>query len=431
MDNTIAITILLAVFIGLMLIRVPIAFCLGISSLVTAAYMQIPLITMFQRMVSGVQNFSLVAIPFFIIAGEIMGQGGITDRIIEFATLLVGRVRGGLAHVNVLASMFFGGVSGSAVADVSSIGAVLIPVMERSGYDKDFSVSITVTSACQGTIIPPSHNMVIYAMAAGSGVSIGKMFMAGYIPGVLLGVMLMILCAFYAIRRNYPKGRKYTLKEAWQIVKGAFWSLMTAVIIIVGVCTGICTATESAALACVYAFFLTFIVYRDLPLKAFFPILKKSLRTMGMVISLLATASAFGWLLAALNVPSMITNALLSVSDNKIVLLLLINLLLLALGCIMDMAPLIVICTPILLPVCQSFGMSPYQFGIMILLNLAIGMCTPPVGVVLFAGCSVSKMKIEEVMKSILPFYGAMIVTLLLVTFVPALSEFLPSLLMG
>lgn len=429
MDNTIAIAILLSVFIGLTLLRVPIAFCLGISSLATAFYMGIPLITMLQRMVSGVQNFSLVAIPFFIIAGEIMGQGGITNRIVEFASLLVGRMRGGLAQVNVLASMFFGGISGSAVADVSSIGAVLVPVMDRSGYDKDFSVGITVTSACQGTIIPPSHNMVIYAMAAGSGVSIGKMFMAGYLPGILLGVALMVACAIISRKRNYPRGKRYSLKEAWQITKSAFWSLMTAVIIIVGVLTGICTATESAALACVYAFVLTFIVYKDLPLRALGGILKNSLRTLGMVVSLLATASAFGWLLAALNVPALVTNTLLSISDNKVVILLLINLLLLFLGCIMDMAPLIVICTPILLPVAASFGMSPYQFGIMILLNLAIGMCTPPVGVVLFAGCSVGKMKIEELIKGILPFYATMIVVLMLVTFVPQLSEFLPSLM--
>lgn len=431
MVNGIAVAIMLGSFVLLILLRLPIAFCLGISSILTAIYMGIPIITMFQRMVGGVQNFSLVAIPFFIIAGEIMGQGGITGRIIKFADLLVGRVRGGLAQVNVLASMFFGGISGSAVADVSSIGAVLIPVMEGSGYDKEFSTGITVTSACQGTIIPPSHNMVIYAMAAGSGLSIGRMFLAGYVPGVMLGISLMILTAIFSIKRGYPKGRKYSWKEGLKIAKEAFWSLMTAVIIIVGVCGGICTATESAALACVYAFILTFIVYRELPLKAMIGILKKSLRTLGMVTSLLATANAFGWLLAALNIPAMITNGLLSITSNKYILLLLINLMLLGLGCIMDMAPLILICTPILLPVVKTFGMDGIQFGIMLLLNLAIGMCTPPVGVVLFAGCSVANIKLEQLMKSMLPFYFAMIVVLLLVTFIPELSLWLPRLVMG
>lgn len=431
MVNEIAVAILLGSFVLLLILRVPIAFCLGISSILTATYMGIPVITMFQRMVGGVQNFSLVAIPFFIIAGEIMGQGGITDRIIKFADLLIGRVRGGLAQVNVLASMFFGGISGSAVADVSSIGAVLIPVMEGSGYDKEFSTGITVTSACQGTIIPPSHNMVIYAMAAGSGLSIGRMFLAGYVPGILLGVSLMILTAIFSIKRNYPKGEKHSFKEALHIIRDAFWSLMTAVIIIVGVCGGICTATESAAIACVYAFVLTFFVYKELPLRAMVGILKKSLRTLGMVTSLLATANAFGWLLAALNIPAMITNGLMTITSNKIILLLLINLMLLGLGCIMDMAPLILICTPILLPVVRSFGMDAVQFGIMLLLNLAIGMCTPPVGVVLFAGCSVADIKMERLVKSMLPFYFAMVAVLLLVTFIPQLSLFLPKLIMG
>jgi tripartite ATP-independent transporter DctM subunit len=349
-DNTIAIIILLGSFAVMTMAKMPMTFSLAISSVVTALYLKVPLMSVFLLMVKGVNVFSLLAIPFFIIAGEIMGQGGIARRIVDFANLIVGRVRGGLAMVNVLDSTFFGGISGSAVADVSSLGAIMIPMMVEKGYDEDFSVALTVTSACQGVLIPPSHNMIIYSVAAG-GVSVGALFLGGLIPGLIIGMALAILSLVISIKRNYPKEDKVSFKEALRIIWNSLLGLVTAVIIIGGVMTGIFTATESAAVACIYAFIITFFVYREIPLKKLGDILFDSLKTLAMVMSLIAAASAFGWMLAYLKVPALATNALLSITNNKYVLLLLINLLLLGLGCIMDMAPLILITTPILLPV--------------------------------------------------------------------------------
>ncbi len=429
-DLVLASWILLGSFVVLLILKVPITFTLVVSSIVTAIYLKIPLMAILQQMVQGVNSFSLLAIPFFIIAGEIMGEGGISRRLIEFSNLIVGRVRGGLAQVNVLASMFFGGISGSAVADVSSIGTILIPMMKKQGYKADFSVAITVTSACQGIIIPPSHNMIIYSLAAG-GVSVGRLFLGGFIPGVSLGIALMIVCYILAVKQNHPRGGSYTWKEALRVTKDAVLGLITAVIIMGGVISGVFTATESAAVACVYAFFITFFVYREIPLGRMNKILYSSLKTLAMVMSLIAAAKAFGWLLAYLRIPALATSALLSVSDNPIILLLLINLLLLGLGCIMDMAPLILITTPILYPVVvKTLGMDPVQFGIMMMLNLGIGLCTPPVGSALFVGCAVGKIPIEEAGRAMVPFYVTMIVTLLLITFVPQIVMFVPNLVM-
>jgi len=424
-------TLLLGLFLILLVLRVPITFVLAISSIVTALYLNIPLLAIVQRMAQGVNSFSLLAIPFFILAGEIMSQGGISNRLIQFSNILVGRVRGGLAQVNVLASMFFGGISGSAVADVSSIGTMLIPMMKKKGYDADFSVAITVTSACQGVIIPPSHNMIIYALAAG-GVSVGRLFLGGFVPGVMLGLALMIISYVIAVKRNYPKEDKVSLKEALKVSKDAFLGLFTAVIIIGGVIIGIFTATESAAIATVYAFVITFFVYKEIPLSRFKGILYASLRTLAMVMGLIAAASAFGWLMAFLRIPESATRLLLSITDNRIVLLLLINVLLLVLGAIMDMAPLILITTPILYPVVVgSLGMDPVQFGVMLILNLGIGLTTPPVGSALFVGCAVGRISIEQVTKSLLPLWGTMIIVLLMVTFIPDLVMFVPNLIMG
>lgn len=429
-DPSIATALLLGSFVLFLLLRISITFCLVASSVITAVYLKIPLMAIVQRMVQGVNVFSLLAIPFFILAGEMMGTGGISRRLIEFSNLLIGRVRGGLAQVNVLASMFFGGISGSAVADVSSIGTILIPMMKEKGYDMDYSVAITVTSACQGIIIPPSHNMVIYSLAAG-GVSVGRLFLGGFIPGVMLGIALMVISYVIAVKRKYPKEKKYTLREALTITKDAILGMFTAIIIIGGVISGVFTATESAAIACVYAFIITFFVYREIPLKRMSGILYNCLKTLAMVMSLIAAASAFGWLLAFLKVPAKATEALLAISHNRVVLLLLINLLLLGLGCIMDMAPLILITTPILYPVIvKTLGMSPIQFGIMLMLNLGIGLCTPPVGSALFVGCAVGKISIEEATKAMVPFYITMIVVLLLITFVPDFSMFIPNLVM-
>ncbi len=423
-------TILIGTFILLLVLRMPITFSLFLSSVVTALYLNIPLMTIVQRLVSGVNSFSLLAIPFFILAGEMMSRGGISRRLIEFSNALIGRYRGGLAQVNILASMFFGGISGSAVADVSSIGTMMIPMMNAKGYDDDFSVAVTVTSACQGVIIPPSHNMIIFALAAGGGVSVGKLFLGGLLPGVILGIGLMIVTYIIARKRNYPKEGKYTLKETLRVTADALLGMLTMVIIIGGVVSGVFTATESAAVAVVYSFIITFFVYREIKLTELKDILLSSLKTLAMVMSLIAAASSFGYLLAFLRIPQAITNALIGISDNKIVLLLLINIMLLLLGTIMDMAPLIIICTPILYPVVVgALGMNPVQFGVVMILNLAIGLCTPPVGSALFVGCAVGKISIEKAMKSMLPFYSVMIIVLLCITFIPQLTLAIPSLM--
>ena len=429
-DPTTATAILMGSFVILLLLKFPITFTLFISSVFTALYLNIPLMSIVQRTVSGVNSFSLLAIPFFILAGEIMGRGGISRRLVEFSNALVGRVQGGLAQVNVLASMFFGGISGSAVADVSSIGTMLIPMMVDKGYDDDYSVAVTVTSSCQGVIIPPSHNMIIFSLAAGGGVSVGKLFMGGIVPGILLGVALMIVSYVIAVKRGYPKEEQYGLKRTLKVSRDAVLGLLTVVIIIGGVVSGVFTATESASVAVVYAFIITFLVYREISIKEIPKILLHSLRTLAMVMSLIAAASAFGWLLAYLRIPQAVTTFLLGISHNPVVLLLLINVMLLVLGAIMDMAPLIIIVTPILYPVVVGqMGMDPIQFGIMLILNLAIGLCTPPVGSALFVGSAIGKISIEKATKAMLPFYAAMIVTLMLVTFWPGLTMTLPNIM--
>lgn len=433
MDSTtvsIAIAILLISFIVFLVLKVPVTFALGVSSVLTAIYCKIPIMTIVLKMTKGIESSSLLAIPFFILAGEIMGAGGISRRLIEFSNVIVGRMRGGLAQVNVLASMFFGGISGSAVADTSSIGAMLIPMMKDKGYDDDYAVAVTVTSSCQGVIIPPSHNMIIYSLAAG-GISVGKLFLGGLVPGVILGIALMIVSYIIAVKRGYPKGEKISFRDGIKICSGAFLGLLTAVIIIGGVLSGVFTATESAAAACLYAFIITFFVYREIPLRSMNKILYNSLKTLALVLSLIAAAKAFGHMLALLQVPALATKVLLTITDNKILLLLLINLLVLLLGCIMDMAPLILILTPILLPVVTSLGMDPIQFGVVLILNLAIGLCTPPVGGALFVGCAIGEVSLEKVTKALLPFYLVMIITLLLITFVPEIIMFVPNWIMG
>jgi len=429
-DPTIATVILMGGFALLLVLRVPITFSLALASIATATYLNIPLMAIVQQMVQGVKSFSLLAIPFFIIAGEMMGQGGIAEKLINLANVLVGRVRGGLAMVNVFDSMFFGGISGSAVADVASTGTIIIPLMNKKGYDEDFSVAITVTSATQGVIIPPSHNMIIYSVAAG-GVSVGRLFLAGYVPGMMIGFSLAIMTYIISVKRNYPKERKYSLKESLKIFGDAFLGLMTAIIIMGGVITGIFTATESAAVAAIYAFIITFFVYKEIPLKAFKSILYNTLKTLTMVMTLIASASAFSWLMAYLRIPAQATEFIISITDNKILLLFLINVLLLLLGMIMDMAPLILIVTPILYPVVVGkLGLSPIHFGIILMINLAIGLCTPPVGSALFVGCAIGKVSIEKATKAMLPYYLAMVIVLFLVTYVPQITMFVPNLLM-
>lgn len=428
--ESIAIFILIGIFAVMTICHLPVTFAMIISTAVTMLYLDIPMMTMMQQLAKSVNSFSLLAIPFFIVMGEIMGAGGISDRIFNFANVLVGRFRGGLAYVNVVGSTFFGGISGSAVADISSLGNIEIPMMEKAGYEKEFSVALTAASSCQGLIIPPSHNMVIYCMAAG-GVSIGRMFWAGYAPGILLAICLCGLCYIFAVKRNYPLGDKYTFKEGLHITIDAFFALLSMVIIVGGVTTGFFTATESAAIGCIYCFIIAVFIYRQMKIRDMGKVLFKSVKTLSMVYSLIAAAGAFGWIMAYLRIPAKFTNLLLQVSDSKVVVFLLINVILLVMGCVMDMAPLILIMTPILLPVVTKFGMDPIQFGIVLLLNLAIGLLTPPVGSALYAACAVGHARIESVTKTLMPFYLTMIVALLLVTFVPAISLTLPNLMMG
>lgn len=427
--SAIAILLLVGGFIALIILRVPIPIALVASTAVTMIYLDLPLMTMVQQMAKSINSFSLMAVPFFILAGEIMGAGGISDKIVDFANAIVGRFRGGLACVNCLDSMFFGGISGSAVADVSSLGSIVIPTMVKSGYGRDFSIALTVTTSCQGVLIPPSHNMIFFALAAG-GVSVGKLFLGGAIPGILLGGALMAYSLFISVKRNYPKGEAMGLKQILLVTKDAIIALFTAIIIMGGVSLGWFTATESAAIACIYAFLISMFVYKKLKWKDIPRILGNVVNTLCLSFSLIAAAGAFGYVLAFLKVPALLTNFLLSITDNRIILLLLINLMLLCLGCIMDMAPIIFIVTPILLPVVTALGMDPVHFGVMMIFNLAIGLCTPPVGSALFVGCAVGKSSIERVTKELLPMYAVMITCLLLVTFVPALSTWLPNLIM-
>lgn len=424
--DPLAVTILLGVFTAALLLKVPIALGLAVSALAAAAYMEIPLPVVGQQMVGALDSFSLLAIPFFILAGEIMGEGGISRRLIDLANVLIGWMRGGLAMLNVVASTFFGGISGSAVADASSVGSVMIPMMKKAGYDARFSVGVTTSAALQGVLIPPSHNMIIYALAAGGGVSIGGLFAAGIVPGLLLGLSLLVTVYVLSRRRGYPKGEPILARDVPRIVWHGLLGLLTPVIIIGGILTGVFTATESAAIACIWALIIALGVYRELTPRGLVAVLGRTVRTLSTVLFLIAAAGAFAYLLTILRVPRDLTTALGSFSDNTIVILLLINLMLLLLGTFMDMAPMIVISTPILLPVVVEMGMDPIQFGVLLILNQAIGLLTPPVGTVLFVGGAIGKISMEDATRGTLPFYPPMILVLLAVTFIPPVSLALP-----
>jgi tripartite ATP-independent transporter DctM subunit len=429
-SNTIAIIILVASFVLLVLLRFPIALTLVASSLFTILYLDIPLPVIGQQMVQGMNSFSLLAIPFFILTGQIMSEGGLALRLVNLAHLFVGRIRGGLAMVNSVACMFFGNISGSAVADASSVGSVMIPMMKKKGYDADFAVGVTISSAIQGVVVPPSHNLVLYSLAAG-GISIASLFMAGVIPGLILLVSLLLTGYLIARKRGYEKGDPVPRSEVPGILLHGFLSLTPAVIILGGIISGWFTATESGALACLYSFILAFLIYREVPLSRMWPILKRTLRTVAMVFFLISASAAFGWVLAYLQIPGMVTDLFLGISDNPLVILFIINVLLLLLGAPMDMAPMILIMTPILLPVVTQFGMDPVHFGIILILNAGIGLLTPPVGTVLFVGCAIGKVSIQEGTKAMLPFFYAMLVVLLIITYFPGFVMWLPKLVVG
>jgi len=422
-------TILLCTFAFGVIIGVPVAFAMGISAAVVFFYEGFPLLITFQRIISGITIFSLLAIPFFIFAGELMLHGGIALRLVRFASTLVGHVRGGLASVNIFSSMLFGGISGSAIADISALGSILIPVMKEKGYRGDYAVNVTVTSSIAGVVIPPSHNMIIYSVAAGGGISISKLFLAGVVPGILMCVCLAIAAYYLAIKHNYPADKFPGWRAVLVSAAAALPGLVTAVIIVGGVLSGVFTVTESGAFGAIYALVLTAVVYRSLSWESFKTVVTTSVRTTAMVMILIGCAGAFGYLLALYQVPTLLSDLLTSISDNPLVILLMINLMLLMLGMIMDMAALILICTPIFLPIATALGMDPVQFGIMMLMNLGLGLCTPPVGVCLFVGCAVGKVPIEQALRTIWPFYLAILAALLLVTYVPAISLTLPALL--
>jgi len=421
--------VLLGLFALCVIIGVPVAFALGISALAAFAFEGLPLMIGFQRIISGINVFSLMAIPFFIFAGELMFHGGIAMRLVKFASAAVGAVRGGLGIVNVFSSMLFGGISGSAVADISALGSILVPVMKEKGYDADYAVNVTVTSSIAGIIIPPSHNMIIFAIAAGGGISISKLFLAGVVPGILMCVCLAVAAYVVAVRRGYQAEQFPGWAALMIAFFGAIPGLLTAVIIVGGVLSGVFTVTESGAFGAIYAFLVTLLVYRSITWANLRTAVVQSVRTTSMVMILIACAGAFAYMLTFYQVPDKTVDLLTALTDNPILILLLINLALLILGMIMDMAALILICTPIFLPVANSLGVDPYQFGMILLVNLGLGLCTPPVGSCLFVGCAVGKLPMEKAVRTIWPFYLAILVALMLITFVPAVSLTLPSLL--
>ena len=423
--QTTAIIILLVSFLIMIFLRFPIAYAVAISSLLCLAYQGINFNILCQYMVKGISSFSLMAVPFFITMGCLMGSGGISSKLIDLANACVGWMTGGMAMVNIVASYFFGGISGSAAADTASLGTILIPMMVDQGYDDDFSTAVTITSSCEGLLVPPSHNMVIYAMSAG-GISVGSLFLAGYIPGALLALSLMIGSYIISKRRHYPKGEKFSFKNLVKQFSVSFWALAAIIIVVVGVVGGWFTATESAAIAVIYSLIVSVFIYKGLTWKGVWKVLDQCIDTLSIVLILIATSSVFGYCLTYLHVPDRAANFIVGLTSNPILIALLLNLILLVLGCIMDMAPIILIATPILLPIAKSIGIDPIQFGIMMILNCGIGLLTPPVGSVLFIGSAVGKCKMERVVKATLPFYLCMIIVLLLITFIPQVSMFLP-----
>ena len=423
--STIAL-ILIVVFVLLLVMDVPIAVAIAMASFVAIlAEGPDPTLVVAGRMTNGVNKFVLLAIPFFILSGHLMGRGGMATRLIDFASTLVGFFPGGLAYVNTLTCMLFGSISGSAAAAVSSVGGFMIPEMNRKGYDRDFNVAVTTTAATTGLLIPPSNIMIIYSVAAGS-VSISAMFMAGILPGVVSGLFIMLVCGGFAYAKNYPREPRASFQEIMVGFKRAFWSLFLIVIVIGGILAGIFTATEAAAIAVVYAFVLAVVVYREVKLSDLPDLLLQTGLTTAIVMMLIGASSALSWIMTIANIPQTVSAALLGLSDNPILILLTINLLLLCVGTFMDMAPAVLIFTPIFLPVVVSLGMHEVHFGIMMIANLCIGLCTPPVGTCLFIGCGVGKTTIASVTKTMLPFFLSMVCALLVITYVPAVSLWLP-----
>ena len=418
--------ILLFSFLILMFLGIPVAYAMGLATLVTALWIDLPLEAVMLKISDGMDDFALLTIPFFVLAGAIMSEGGVARRLVDLAKVFVGFIRGGLALVNVLASTLFGCLSGSSVADTASVGSVMIPQMVRNGYSKVFATNVTICGSVQAILVPPSHNSVIYSIATGGTVSIAALFMAGVFPGLLFGVCLIGLILWKARTQGFPAERVVPLREALRIAADAFWGLITIVIILGGIMSGAFTAIESGAVACVYALFCTMVIYRDYKWRDLPKLLHRVTKTVAMVMMVIGFAAGFGYLMAIMQLPAKTTQLFLHMTENKYVMLLLINVLLLLLGTFMDMAPMILICTPIMLPVVKAMGVDPVHFGMIMLLNLGIGLITPPVGPTLFVGCAIGKVTMEEVSRELWPFYGAMCVALLIITYVPAISLWLP-----
>jgi tripartite ATP-independent transporter DctM subunit len=421
--------VLLGSFTLLCALGVPVAYALGLGALIAALWAEIPLEAVMLRISDGTDDFVLLAIPFFVLAGGIMAEGGMASRLVMLARVFVGFIRGGMAVVNVLASTLFGCISGSSVADTSAIGSVMIPQMIKQGYTRVFATNVTICGSVQALLIPPSHNAVIYSVAAGGTISVAQLFLAGVFPGLLFGVCLIGLVLWSAHKRNMPKSDPIPLKDVPRIVLEALWGLVTIVIIMGGILSGVFTPTESAAVACVYAFLVTFFVYRDYKWRDLPHLIHRVIKTVAMVMMLIGFSVGFGYMMALMQIPAKVTMFFLTISENKYVFLFLVNILLLLLGTFMDLAPMLLICTPIFLPVIAKLGIDPVHFGMIMILNLGIGLITPPVGPTLFVGCAIGKVTIEQVSKELWPFYGAMCFALLLVTYIPPISLWLPGLM--
>jgi tripartite ATP-independent transporter DctM subunit len=424
----VSVLILVLSFVILLTLSVPIAISIGIATVLTMLFTIDPgpaITTVAQQMATGINSFTLLAIPFFILSGMLMGRGGIARRLIDFAKVLVGMFPGGLAYVNILACMFFGAISGSAVAATSAIGGFMIPVMKKDGYDNNFSTAITVTASTTGLLIPPSNVLIVYSLASG-GVSIAALFIAGYLPGILLGIGLMIVAAVIAVIKKYAVGESSGFVESVKKFLEAIPSLLLIVIVIGGIIAGIFTATEASAIAVIYSLALSVFIYREVKINEIPAILLKSVETTAIVMVLIGTSTAMSWILSYENIPQTISATLISLTESKIIILLIINLILLVVGTFMDMTPAVLIFTPIFLPVALQLGIDPIHFGIIMVLNLCIGLCTPPVGSVLFVGCSIGGTTITSLLKPLLPMYFAMFVALMLVTYIPEISLFLP-----
>jgi tripartite ATP-independent transporter DctM subunit len=425
------ILVLIGTFAIVCLMGMPVAYALGIAAILAALWVGIPLEAVMLKVSGGMSGFSLLAIPFFILAGAIMAVGGMAERLVNLAKVFVGFIRGGMALVNILASTMFGCISGSSVADTAAVGSVMIPQMIKNGYPRLFAVNVTISGSLQPLLVPPSHNMIIYSIAAGGTISVAHLFMGGIIPALLLGLSLIILVLIIAHRQNFPKGEVVPLRQALKIALDAVWGMVTIAIILGGILSGIFTPTEAGAVAVVYAFFVTMFVYRDVKWSELPKLVARVVRTVGMVMIMIGFSISFGYMMAIMRVPAIATQFFVDISSDKYMFLLWVNILLLLLGTFMDLAPMLLICTPIFLPVIKAFGIDPVHFGIIMILNLGIGLLTPPVGPTMVVGCAIGKVSMEAVSRSILIFYVPMVIVLLLVTYIPALTLWLPSVVLG